>query len=120
MLPRLLVNGHLKRTPLVRPPSVRLPLHRTDDDLVGKFNRTEHLRAFPPGSSQYQDLYGRRADTESLNRQLEDACWQKRANCYGALRVHADTLGFALGQNAIAHYLARQRTSSAPPETIAA
>lgn len=95
-----------------------IPLFQTEQDATRKRNRTEHLRAFPPGSAQFAALYGRRADAESLNRQLEDACWQKRANCYGRLRVFADVLGFALGQNAIARFLARERAG--PEVTLAA
>jgi hypothetical protein len=94
---------------------LRIPEYQTDDDTRRRFNRLENLRHIPPGSNDYESLYGRRADTESMNRQLEDACWQKRANCYGREAVYADVLGWALGENAVARYLHRLRSSNAPP-----
>ena len=101
--------------------TLRIPLYQTKDDLQRKFNRCEHLRPIPPGSDDYKRLYGRRSDAESLNRQIEDCLWQKRANSYGAARVFCDLLGWALGENAIALYVQRRRSGVSPPgEAIAA
>ena len=94
-----------------------IPLYNARDDEVP--NRAEHLRAFPPGSDVYTRLYPGRSDAEALHRQLEDACWQGRANCYGRDRVHTDVLAFALGENAIARYLWR-RSRGDPPLSAAA
>ena len=37
-----------------------------------RFNRTENVRPIPPSDPDFPRLYGRRNDSESLNRSLED------------------------------------------------
>lgn len=96
-----------------------VPFHETAADRQRKFNRCEHLRPFPPGSQQYKTLYGRRSDTESINRQIEDALWQKRANVYGRKRVLVDLIGWAMGQNAIARYLYNDSVSDHSAAAVA-
>jgi hypothetical protein len=86
--------------------TLRLPLHQTKDDKQRKFNRPENLRAYPPRSDAYKNIYGRRNDTESTHRQLKDALNQRRASSYGSNAVLADTLGWAIGHNAVAAHLA--------------
>jgi hypothetical protein len=70
-------------------------------------NRAQNLRAIPPGSPDFERLYSRRNDAESLNRQLEDTLFLKRAHSIGRYRQEADLLGFALMVNSVT--LARQR-----------
>lgn len=101
--------------------TLRIPLYQTKADIQRKFNRCEHLRPIPPRSKDYTRLYGGRSDAESLNRQIEDCLWQKRANCFGADRVLCDLLGWALGENAIAAHVHRRRASaSSSGEVLAA
>lgn len=85
-----------------------LPLLPTDQDQQRKFNRCENYRVFPPGSDGYSAIYGGRSDTESSNRELKDALWQRRSNVYRRRRVLADTLAWAIGHNAIAAYVHRR------------
>lgn len=81
----------------------------TDEDRQRKFNRCENFRFFPRGSPQYAANYPRRADAEAANRQLKDALWQRRAGSYGKTRVLIDALGWAIGANAVAAHLHRNR-----------
>lgn len=96
----------------------RLSLLPTDEERQ-RFNRCEHYRAFPPGSPQYKETYGRRADTESSHRQLKDALWQRNANVYGKRRVVCDTVAWAMAQNSFARYLSRSETRAADLATAA-
>lgn len=95
---------------------VRLRIDENDADRARKVSRAEHLRVFPQGSSDYDRLYPLRASAESLNRQLEDSCWQKRANVWGADRVFVDLIGFGFLQNSIARSVQRSSESRAGPQ----
>ncbi|MBB4856516.1 hypothetical protein HNP40_003937 [Mycobacteroides chelonae] len=53
----------------------------------------------------YQHCYGWREDAESLNNTLDGGCM----TAHSRTRQHAVMIGFALGRNAIAHYLHRSR-----------
>jgi hypothetical protein len=97
---------------------VRVRLDQTDEDRRTKFNRTEHLRPFPPSDGDYKRLYPRRADAESINRALDDSMWLGRAHSVGAKRQLVDLLGFAMMINSLA--LHRRRSSLAPPGQRAA
>ena len=84
--------------------------HRDKTDNQRKFNRAENLRPVPPGTDEYKRLYGRRNDTESANRQREDALWQKRATCYGRVRTFISSLAWAIGENAICRFVVLRTT----------
>jgi hypothetical protein len=60
---------------------VRLQANGVDEGR--KFNRTEHVRAIPPGDPDFNRLYGRRSDAESINRGLEDSLYLRRATAWG-------------------------------------
>lgn len=98
--------------------TVRVRLDTTDEDRRRNFNRTEHLRAIPPGDPDYQRLYARRADAESINRALDDTCWLGRAHSAGRERQLLNLLGYAIAVNSLA--LHRHRRALAPPGQLAA
>jgi len=52
--------------------TIRLRLDRSGEDERTGFNRTENLRAIPPADPDFKRLYPRRADSESINRGLDD------------------------------------------------
>lgn len=79
-------------------------LDTTDDDVVRKFNRTEHLRAIPTDDPDWTRLYPRRSDAESINRALDDTLWLRRAHSKGRRRQLFELMGFALMTNALAVY----------------
>ena len=66
--------------------TVRLRLDNTTDDVATGFNREEHLRSIPPGDPDHDRLYGRRNDTESGNRLLDDSMLRERAHTVGCRR----------------------------------
>lgn len=92
---------------------VTVRLHGNDDDRTRKFNRTENVRPIPPGDPDFERLYRRRNDAESINRHLDDTLWLRRAHSIGHLRQTLNLLTYALGINALAVHLHRQR--HAPP-----
>jgi hypothetical protein len=98
--------------------TLRVRLDTTDDDRRRKFNRAEHLRAIPPSDPEYQHLYSRRADAESINRALDDSSWLGRAHSAGRDRQLLNLLGYAIAVNSIA--LHRHRRVAAPPGQLAA
>jgi hypothetical protein len=67
------------------------------------------LRAIPPGDPDFERLYARRKDAESINRHVEDTLYLGRAHSLGRLRQTADLLGFALMVNSLT--LARHRSA---------
>ncbi|MGZ4671481.1 MAG: hypothetical protein ACXV8K_02350 [Ilumatobacteraceae bacterium] len=92
---------------------VTVRLHGNDDDRKRRFNRTENVRPIPPGDPDFERLYRRRNDAESINRHLDDTLWLRRAHSIGHLRQTLNMLTYALGINALALHLHRQR--HAPP-----
>jgi hypothetical protein len=92
---------------------VTVRLHGNDEDRQRKFNRTENVRPIPPGDPDFERLYRRRNDAESINRHLDDTLWLRRAHSIGHLRQTLNLLTYALGINALAVHLHRQR--HAPP-----
>jgi hypothetical protein len=98
--------------------TVLVRLDTTDEDRRRKFNRTEHVRPIPPDDPDYRRLYPRRADSESINRALDDSMWLGRAHSVGGRRQLVDLLGFAIAVNSVA--LHRARHSKAPPGQHAA
>jgi hypothetical protein len=98
--------------------TLRVRLDTTDEDRRRTFNRAEHLRAIPPSDPEYQRLYSRRSDAESINRALDDSSWLGRAHSAGRDRQLLNLLGYALAVNSIA--LHRHRRVAAPPGQLAA
>jgi hypothetical protein len=88
---------------------VRLPLYITDKDKKRNFNRTQWLRPYGMDGNVYKELYPVRPSAESVNRQIEDCLWQKRANVFEFRRVHVDLLGWALADNAISDFVRRRQ-----------
>jgi hypothetical protein len=79
---------------------IRFSLLTNDDDLARGLNRAENLQAIPFGDPDFDGLYARRADTESLNRYVEDTLYLNRAHSVGHLQQLSDLLGLALLVNA--------------------
>ena len=77
-------------------------LHGNDEDHARKLNRTENLRPIPPGDPDFERLFPRRNDAESINRHLDDTMWLGRAHSIGHARQHLNLLGFALTVNSLA------------------
>jgi len=80
---------------------ITVRLHQNEDDRRRKFNRTENLRPIPPSDPDFPRLYGRRNDSESLNRSLEDTLFLGRAHSLGWRRQQVEMLGWALMVNAL-------------------
>ncbi len=95
--------------------TVRLRLDRTTADITAGFNREEHLRPIPPGDPDHDRLYGRRNDTESGNRLLDDSMLRERAHTVGHRRQLLNLTTWAALRNATAaHQHARPDTSDPP------
>jgi len=88
---------------------ITVRLHQDKDDRVRKFNRTENVRPIPPSDPDFPRLYGRRNDSESLNRSLEDTLFLGRAHSLGWRRQQVEMLGWALMVNALT--MARHRAA---------
>jgi hypothetical protein len=52
--------------------TVTVRLHANDEDGARGLNRTENLRPIPPADDDFQALYARRNDAESINRGVVD------------------------------------------------
>ena len=98
--------------------TIRVRLDTTDEDRRRKFNRAEHLRPIPPSDPDYQRLYPRRSDAESINRALDDSSWLGRAHSAGRDRQLLNLIGYAIAVNSLA--LHRHRRVVAPPGQLAA
>ena len=88
---------------------ITVRLHQNDDDRKRRFNRTENVRPIPPADPDFPRLYGRRNDSESLNRALEDTLFLGRAHSLGWRRQQVEMLGWALMVNAMT--MARHRAA---------
>ena len=88
---------------------ITVRLHGNDDDAARKFNRTENLRPIPPGDPDFERLFPRRNDAESINRNLDDTMWLGRAHSIGHARQQLNLLGFALTVNSLALHRHRRR-----------
>lgn len=82
--------------------TVRLRLDQTTDDVDKGFNREENLRVIPPDDPDHEELYGRRNDTESGNRLLDDSMLRERAHTVGRRRQWLDVICWAAVRNASA------------------
>jgi hypothetical protein len=88
---------------------VLLRLDNTEADRERRLNRAENLRAIPPRDPDFERLYARRNDAESINRHLEDTLYLGRAHSVGRHRQEADLLGFSLMVNSLTRARLRQR-----------
>ncbi|MEX1046446.1 MAG: hypothetical protein WD757_03060 [Actinomycetota bacterium] len=88
---------------------ITVRLHQDNEDRKRKFNRTENVRPIPPSDPDFPRLYGRRNDSESLNRGLEDTLFLGRAHSLGWRRQQVEMIGWALMVNALT--LARHRAA---------
>ena len=84
-------------------------LHNNEEDAARKFNRTENVRPIPPSDPDFKEIYGRRSDSESINRGLEDTLYLGRAHSVGHARQHVNLLGYALMVNSLALHEHRRR-----------
>lgn len=99
---------------------VTVRLHATADDERRRFNRTENVRPIPSTDPDFDALYRRRNDAESINRALDDTLWLRRAHSIGHARQHLNLLTFALGVNSLALHRHRTRSNDPPNERAAA
>jgi hypothetical protein len=88
---------------------ITVRLHQNEADHKRKFNRTENVRPIPPSDPDFPRLYGRRNDSESLNRSLEDTLFLGRAHSLGWRRQQVEILGWAVMVNALT--MARHRAA---------
>lgn len=96
---------------------VRIRCDQTEADTVEGFNRPEHLRLIPDADPDWEGLMGRRQDSESGNRIIDDELNRERAFSDGARAQHWDLLGHMVLRNARA--LAMDRRGSPPMATAA-
>jgi len=89
--------------------TITIRLHGNEDDTKRRFNRTENIRPIPPGDPDFERLYPRRNDSESINRHFDDTLWLRRAHSVGHHRQTLNLLTYALGVNALTLHLHRQR-----------
>jgi len=92
-------------------------LDTTDEDRARGFNRTENVRVIPPTDPDFETLFRRRNDVESINRGVDDSLYLGRAHSLGHARQLTNLLGYALMVNSLALHRHRAR---AAPETTAA
>lgn len=97
--------------------AITVRLHGNDTDVARKLNRTENLRPIPPGDPDFARLYSRRNDAESINRDLDDTLYLRRAHSVGHARQHLNLLGYALVVNAVALH---RHAAKGPPGQLAA
>ena len=93
--------------------TVTVRLHTNDEDRLRKFNRAENVRQIPPGDPDFELLYKRRNDAESINRHLDDTLWLRRAHSVGARRQLLNLITHAMGVNSMSMHVHRQ--GLAPP-----
>lgn len=97
--------------------TLTMRLHGNEQDRERKLNRTENLRPIPMTDPDFERLYPRRNDAESINRDLDDTLYLRRAHSLGHARQHLNLLGFALVVNGVAvHRHGRRRA----PDRLAA
>ena len=89
--------------------TITVRLYNNDEDAACKFNRTENVRPIAPSDPDFKELYGRRSDSESINRGLEDTLYLGRAHSVGHARQHVNLLGYAIMVNSLALQEHRQR-----------
>jgi hypothetical protein len=92
---------------------ITVRLHGNAEDQARGFNRTENVRPIPPSDPDFDRLYPRRNDSESINRNLEDTLWLGRAHSIGHARQLVNLLGYALMVNGLALHRHRRRRAQA-------
>ncbi len=92
---------------------ITVRLHGNDEDTKRRFNRTENVRPIPPGDPDFDRLYGRRNDAESINRHIDDSLWLRRAHSIGQHRQTLNLVTYALCVNGLALHLNRLRGCAA-------
>lgn len=98
---------------------IRLRLDRTAEDIAAGFNREELLRPIPPGDPDHDGLYGRRSDTESGNRLLDDSMLRERAHTVGWRRQLVNLTTWAALRNASAAHQHAPPATGEPPAQAA-
>ena len=88
---------------------VTVRLHNTPQDAARKLNRTENVRPIAATDPDFARLYPRRNDAESINRNLDDTLWLRRAHSLGHERQTLNLLGYALMVNGLALHRHRRR-----------
>jgi hypothetical protein len=96
---------------------VRIRCDQTEADDAAGFNRPEYLRLIPDADPDWPALMGRRQDSESGNRIIDDELPRERAFSDGAAAQYWDMLGHMMLRNARA--LAMHERGS-PPVALAA
>lgn len=101
------------RTDRSKDAEILVRLHGTPDDAARKLNRTENVRVIPPTDPDFARLYPCRNDAESINRNLDDTLWLRRAHSVGHARQLLNLLGYALMVNGLALHRHRRRHPTA-------
>jgi hypothetical protein len=65
----------------------------------------KNVRQIPPGDPDFEILYRRRNDAESINRNLDDTLWLGRAHSFGNSRQLLNMITDALGVNALSMHV---------------
>jgi hypothetical protein len=81
---------------------ITVRLHGDAADADRKFNRTENVRPIPADDPDFQGLFRRRNDAESINRALDDSLWLRRAHSVGHRRQLLNLIGYAVMVNSLA------------------
>ncbi len=89
--------------------TVTVRINTTEDDTTRKLNRAENVRQIPPTDPDFKRIYRRRADAESINRNLEDTLFLNRAHSRSAKRQLVNLIGYAIVVNALAVHLHGRR-----------
>jgi hypothetical protein len=89
--------------------TITVRLHGNNDDAKRKFNRIENRRPIAADDPDFDRLYARRNDAESINRHLDDSLWLGRAHSIGRYRQGLNLLTYALCVNGLALHLHRRR-----------
>ena len=92
---------------------VTVRLHGNAEDAARKLNRTENVRPIAADDPDFDRLYPRRNDAESINRSLDDSLWLRRAHSLGHARQLLNLLGYALMVNGLALHQQRRRQPTA-------
>lgn len=72
-------------------------------------HRTENIRPISPTEPAFKKLFGRRNDSEAINRDLVDSMWLGSAHSLGHARQHLNLIGYAVMVNALALHQHRKR-----------
>jgi hypothetical protein len=93
--------------------TITVRLYGNAGDKERGLNRTENVRPIPPSDPDFDTLYARRNDAESINRGLDDSLYLGRAHSRGQLRQQVELLANALVVNSVAVSQHRRRRAAA-------